>query len=258
MKANYMVSLIYRFDFFFAALGNLLYITVIYFLWKSIYKSSSTMTINGLTFEQVFIYLTLASSLFVMFNTFTEWNLSRKVISGTIINDLTEPLDFQFRVFFLTLGVVISNLVIIVIPSVFIVFCTVGAKINFGINIQFYFASLILSFLITFLIDFITGLTSFYTESIWGITTAKEITVLLLSGGIIPLDFFPLTLRKVIDIFPFHAIYNTPITMLTSKNLTIWNYLHLLMIQAFWVIILFILSRLLYSKAIKVVTVNGG
>ncbi len=45
-------------------LGNVIYLIIIYFLWKAIYASSPTDSVNGMTFNDTMIYLVLASALF--------------------------------------------------------------------------------------------------------------------------------------------------------------------------------------------------
>lgn len=256
-KNSFIAGLIYKVHFFFTVFGNIIYIMVIYFLWKSIFKNSGG-TINGMTFHEVFIYLALASSLVCLFQTYTEWDMSHFIITGTIIKDLTKPLDHQLLTMFGVIGFALNNLVAITIPSMVVIFLIAGFQITFGINILFFILSLVMAFLITFAIDYSIGLIAFYTESIWGISIAKGVVVALLSGTLIPLSFFPQTFKKIVEFLPFQAIYNTPVSILISKNLELQDYFGYILNQIFWVAVLFLISRLFFKKAIKVITVNGG
>ena len=94
-------------------------------------------------------------------------------------------------------------------------------NINIGLNILMFIVALVFAYLISFLIDFLIGLISFYTESIWGISITKEAVVLLLSGAVIPLPFFPDIIRRVVELLPFKAIYHIPLNMLVSYLLHI-------------------------------------
>ncbi len=38
MRGSFMVGMVYRFGFLFTILGNIIYLGVAYFLWKSIYQ----------------------------------------------------------------------------------------------------------------------------------------------------------------------------------------------------------------------------
>ncbi len=248
---------VYRFHFVFSIISNLLYITIIYFLWGSIYSSGVT-SLNGMTFNEIFVYLALASTIFVLFTTWVEWEMSREVIEGSIVMHLIKPVDLQIYKLFDSLGTVLIKLITVTLPSVIFIMLVFKPDIPVGWNILFFVLSLVLAFLIQFNIDYFVGLLCFYNESTWGMSSAKDSIVLLLSGATIPLSFFPETLRNVVNYLPFQAVYNIPLKMLISKDLAINQYLISLLIQFFWIFILFAVNRLFYRKAIKVVTVNGG
>ena len=88
----------------------------------------------------------------------------------------------------------------------------------------------------------------------------KETIVLLLSGATIPLAFFPETLRHIVDMLPFRAVYDVPLTILLRKNGsdTFTGMLTLIAFQMGWAIILTILSNLFWNHSVKKITVNGG
>jgi ABC-2 type transport system permease protein len=256
VKGMLIAWFIYRFSFFFTLMGNLLYMTLIYFLWKSIYASS--VTIHGMTFNQTFIYLAVAGSLFILFTTGTDWNISNRIIDGSLIVDLLKPVDFQFLTLARTTGYTIFDLVVITVPSLLVLFLGFRADMKLGIGLLFFPIGLILSFLISFAIDFSVGLTSFYTESLWGISMTKTVITSLLSGALIPLPFFPQAAQNILRLLPFQAIYNIPLSMITSPNLGALDYLRALGVQVLWIAILFTFCRWFYQRAFNVLTVSGG
>ncbi|MFZ5988109.1 MAG: ABC transporter permease [Bacillota bacterium] len=256
-KNSTIAGMIYRVHYLFTVFANIMFIVLTYFLWKAIYKNSDG-TLNGMTFEEVFIYLALASSITCLFQTWTEYDMSRNILSGAIIRDLTKPLDHQMLTLFGVMGFVANNLVTITLPSMVLIYIIAGSHITLGFNILFFALALFLAFLITFTIDYSIGLVSFYTESIWGVSITKGVIIGILSGAVIPLNFFPGALRSIVELLPFQAIYNTPLTILLSKDMGVENYIYLIVNQIFWVVVLFTFSRLFYRKAVKVITVNGG
>ncbi|WP_068777258.1 ABC-2 family transporter protein [Paenibacillus sp. FJAT-26967] len=255
-RNSFMTELSRRASFIFAFLGNILYLTVIYFLWSSIYKNNTE--INGMTFNEVFVYLALASSMAVMFQVYTEWFMSRDIISGNIITDIIKPLDYQFNRFCNSLGGVFSNFLTITVPSFLLILLVFQAGIQIRLNFLFFILAVIFALIIAFLIDYMIGLLSFYTESIWGISITKEVVVLFFSGALVPLAFFPEPLREVVQLLPFQAIYNTPLTILITPTLQASDYLTFISVQLFWISVLFILSRFFHHRALKVITINGG
>lgn len=255
-KGMVMSFAAYRAGIFFTFIGNLLYMGLIYFLWRKIYQNDAM--IHGLTFNQAFIYLALAGSIFILFKTWTEWAISRSILDGSIIVELIKPVDHQLMALAHTAGFALSNLVLITLPSALALFLFFRAEISLGIGTALFPLSLVLAFLISFTFDYTVGLTSFYTESLWGISMTKEIITSLLSGALVPLQFFPEGARRVLGLLPFQAIYHTPLTMFATPDLALNDYAKLLAVQAFWVVALFTASRLFYHRAVRVLTVSGG
>lgn len=118
--------------------------------------------------------------------------------------------------------------------------------------------SLFLAFMISFNFDYLVGLMAFYNESIWGLTITKEVLITTLSGALIPLQFFPGAIQKVLLVLPFQAIYYSPLMMVTQPDQNWSVFLQMLAVQLFWLVITFILTRLVYEQAVKVLRVSGG
>jgi ABC-2 type transport system permease protein len=255
-RMTYLLGLVWRLPSVFTLTTNLFYIVVVYFLWRNIYGSSDSL--HGMSFPQTFTYLALASSIFVLFKTFTDWAIARDIINGAIAVHLTKPIDLQLRLFFEAFGSMLTNLTLIGLPTLLVLVIFFPANLVLGINVLMFAISVLLAFILSFLIDYMVGLSGFYTESIWGIGTAKEITVLVLSGAMLPLRFFPEGMQIVLRYLPFQAIYNTPISIITDRSLTTLDMITMLGIQTFWIAVLFMISRLFYEQAVKVVTINGG
>ena len=114
------------------------------------------------------------------------------------------------------------------------------------------------SIIISFLIDFIVGIMVFYTHSTWGINIMKTMIISLCSGAMIPIDFFPTSLNKVLSFLPFRCIYDIPIRLLIRNNLSIFEYLELFCYQLFWIAILLFISNRAWKKARRVILINGG
>jgi ABC-2 type transport system permease protein len=131
-------------------------------------------------------------------------------------------------------------------------------KFVIGPGLVIFPLSLLMAFMVSFYIDYFVGLLGFYSESVWGLSTVKEIIVTVFSGALIPLQFFPATLQKVLLWLPFQAIYHTPLMLVTRPDQS-WNIiLPMLFVQLFWVAILFIFTSLFYNQAIKILRISGG
>jgi ABC-2 type transport system permease protein len=256
LRASMQANLAYRAHFLFLLLGNAIYIVVTWFLWKSIY--GSTADLNGMSFERTFTYLALAMSIVVLLQTWAEWGISRRILTGDIVIDLLRPLDFLLMQMFDVLGFVGGNFLAITLPSFLIVILAFGMPVPLGLNLILFIASLALAFLVSFLIDFLVGTIAFYTESTWGVCATKEVIVLALSGALIPLRFYPEPIKRVLEWLPFQAIYNLPLSVLMDGSARPLEALGDLGIQAAWVLALLAAARAFFARASRAVTVNGG
>jgi ABC-2 type transport system permease protein len=87
---------------------------------------------------------------------------------------------------------------------------------------------------------------------------AKEVTVLFLSGAVVPLALFPEPVRRVLEWLPFQAIYHTPVRLLIDPSLAGPDILLFFVRQLAWLGVFILLSRLFYQAALRRVVVNGG
>lgn len=257
-KNMFQTAIAWRFHFFMMSIANIVYLIFLYFLWNAIFDSATTEKLNGMTFVEVFIYMALVSSVVVLFKTWTEWEMSSRILNGNIIMDLLKPLDLQATYFFRSIGGVLFNTITITLPVMIVLYFIWGGQLNSGAYFLWFVFSVILAYIISYLIDFITGVVSFYTESIWGVSIAKETVILFLAGAVVPIQFFPESMQRVLYFLPFQAIYYTPISFLTNKEINSLTIGKSLLIQVGWIIVLVVISRVFYNKALKTVTVNGG
>lgn len=256
--SSFMEAASFRIYFVLTIFGNIFSMIIIYFLWKAIFNGASTDTINGMTFHQTFVYLALAGCISSVLMTWTEWVMSRDMKNGNIAIQFVRPIDYQVSVFSRSMGDICTNFVIIFIPSFLIVLFFSGGEIKLGFNLIFFMIAFLLAAIINLMFDFLIGLISFYTESIWGISTMKDTIVLLLAGAVIPLPFFPEGVRNIIMLLPFQAVYSLPLKLLTDKNCNFADYGFILLQQLMWLVILLIISRLCLKRASRAITINGG
>ena len=255
-RGTFLAGLAYRSGFIFTILNNLAYMTIAYFLWQSIFQGRETL--KGLTFNQTFLYITVASSLIVLLKTWTDWEISYQITQGSIIMSLVKPINFQWLMMARAAGFSLMNLISITVPSLLFLVFVFKVPIKAGIGLLFFPLALMFSFILNTTIDYIIGLTSFYTESIWGISATKDIIITFLSGALIPLQFFPEAVQKVLKLLPFQAMYHLPLMMLVEPDREVSSYFAGLGVQAFWALVILALARLFYKRAVKVLRVSGG
>lgn len=257
-RAGILESFQYRIAMLVMFAGNLLYLIVVYFLWKAIYASAGTDVVNGMTFSDTLIYLVLATALFNFMEMYAVWEIGRDIQSGKIVLNLLKPMNYRSYLFWSYSGTFVVQFFATFLPTFLIVCVVTRGTVPFGRNLLYFAISVIMAVVINYSIDFIVGTICIFTESIWGINIMKQVVVLLFSGATIPLAFFPETLRAVAEKLPFQAIYNTPLTILLNKNPDTSFVLSSLGIQLFWCLVLLLGGGIFWKISLRRITVNGG
>lgn len=259
-RAGVMESLQFRLGTVVTLFGNLIYLALVYFLWKAIYDSCGSSVVNGMTFYDTMIYLILATAIFNFLEMFIIWDMSRSIQSGEIILHLLKPMKYRLYTFWSYSGTHLISFFLTFLPTFIVVMIITKGAIPLGWNFLFFVISLTMALIINFNIDMLVAPICLYTESTWGINMVKETIVLLLSGATIPLAFFPDSIRRVVEYMPFRAVYDMPLTILLNKDgaNTMNGLISMLGTQLIWCIVLTIAGNLFWNHAVKRITVNGG
>lgn len=257
-RAGMIEGLQFRLSSFVMIVGNLLYLTIVYFLWKSIYDSAGTDKIRGMTFSDTLIYLVLATAMFNFMEMYAVWEMGRNIQSGKIVLDLLKLMDYRRYLFWTFSGTFVMQFFMTFLPTFIIVAIVTKSAISLGLNLLYYVISVVMAVLINYSIDFFVGTICLFTESIWGINIMKQVIVLLFSGATVPIAFFPEPLKTIVMYMPFQSIYNSPLIILLNSNPSADEFLTTLGTQLLWCIITFVISKLFWKVSIKQITVNGG
>lgn len=79
----------------------------------------------------------------------------------------------------------------------------------------------------------------------------------LFCGQVLPLPFFPDTLRKILSFTPFAVIQNVPLRIY-SGDIAGKEMLFMLAMQIFWLAVLVLCGRLLIEKVLRRAVIQGG
>lgn len=255
-RGVFQTGVVYRFGFIFTILSNIIYMGIVYYLWRSIFAARETL--NGLTFNETFLYVALGSAIFILLKTYADWYIAWDIREGTVVQLLIKPIDYQIYTLSFSLGFLLINLVGISIPTLVMLLLVFKVQIGLGIGLLLFPLSMVFAFLVSFFLDYFTGLLAFYTESGWGLSMTKEIVVTILSGALIPLQFYPEAVQKVLFWLPFQAIYHIPLMIVTRPDQPFTGYLPMLGTQIAWVAVLFLATRWFYNRAVRVLRIGGG
>lgn len=117
--------------------------------------------------------------------------------------------------------------------------------------------TLMLGLLVVVSLCMLIYISTIYTMSSLGIRLVVMSVVELLSGGIVPLPFFPDKVRAVVELLPFAYMDNLPLRIYSGdiQGQEMW---YMLLIQIFWLIVLQLIGRLWMKRSLKNIVVQGG
>ncbi|GAA4832665.1 hypothetical protein GCM10023310_07560 [Paenibacillus vulneris] len=249
----------FRFDFIMTLLSTLMFSVMYYMLWKAIYLYS---TETALPWEQLITYVMVGQAI-----NFARWSpaeraptyaMAQRVRNGDIALDLIRPVDFQMQRFSEAAGFFIVEMLWVNIPAMLLLIFILGISPPANLMAALGFVvSLCIGFFVAFSINSIIMMISFMTTNTFGVQLAKRAVVDIFAGTLIPFEFFPDALRKVMEYLPFQSMAYIPLSIYTGR-LTGWEMVQSLLEQLGWAVVMIVISRLLWMKAAKRLTINGG
>ena len=254
-KVELQGQMVFRTNFFVGILMIFLRVFMLLALWNALYIGKDL--VNGIDLPTMRFYTVVSVVVEVFISSNIEKNIGEKIKNGDISVLMTRPISYPVAVSLDQLAFTFQNIVIRVLPYTLILLLS---GIAFGAQVQVsfsFFLSIFLSYLLMMFYQLFFGFISFWTLEISGILEARDAAMLVFSGSMIPLWFFPDWLFAIARFLPFQALFNTPLSILIGKisGQDIGFYL---LVQVGWVLIFFILTVLFWKKAKRRVIVNGG
>ena len=254
-KQNAKEGLYYRFDLLLYIFNFIIEITVYVFIWLAIYNKGNQ--ILGMTFEQVTTYYILVVSL----NPIISWGINETmgnaIREGEILRELLNPISYFNYYFGIRIGELIESIIVGIITFII-------CALLFGVllpsnllNFILFIIVISLSVVVVYFFELIIGTSAFYTNSIWGVEVFKRAILSIFSGMIAPISLFPEFLQKIANMLPFKDCIYTPISIYFGELNNI-EIIQVILKQFIWIFILYIIAKILFNKAVKNVTVNGG
>jgi len=260
-KSIMQAMMSYRVNFFMFVFGNFLKTFVVYYLWKAVFYSSTSSTLSGFTLQEMIIYIFISSITAIAISNNIDGLIGEEVRDGSIAMNLIRPINYQVRLLFQSFGTFVYQFAFVSIPIWLALIITRYTSIkelppDIG-TILLFLLSLMLGFMTLFLFNFCFGLLAFHVTGMWGLRNLKRAILSFISGELIPIAFFPLWFQKGLRLLPFSSMNYTPV-MIYLKKLTGAELIQTLATQIVWIFILFFISRWMWNKAIKHLTILGG
>lgn len=229
--------------------------TIFVYFWRAVYQNANTL--SGLSLMQTLNYVLLAQILAPVMATRLIFTMGYGMREGMIGIELLRPVDFQARYYVESLTDVVVAL-ITKLPLLLLGVLIFGVHLPADVLTWAVFAvSLFLGFTVIFFFDWILACLAFYTTEVWGWSYLRYGLGLFFSGALVPLDMMPDWLRSLTLALPFAQSLYVPVSLLSGIT-PLAGAPRLWLVQILWLVGMAVASRLVFQRAIRAVTVQGG
>lgn len=252
-------ALEYRVDFVLSLFSTIFPIIIQTFLWTCIYQSPDASIDNGYTYQQIILYSLLAGMVSKLVSTGFEYEINDDIKNGGMNKYLVKPVSYLRYRLSAFLGKKVPAAGILAIAAAAALggaFLILSVRLSF-VRILLFIVSLVLAVLLNFCIFFCIGMAGFWLTEISKLYGTIGIVLVVLSGGIFPLDIFGPAFSRISLILPFSYTTQFPVNIINGK-LDASAMVQGFLIQAVWIGGLLILSGILWKKGLKRYVSAGG
>ena len=263
LRTSIEERLVYRADFAFATLVRFLPIVTQVFLWGAIYQATGprdTKVLGGYTYGDMVAYslLVMVGRAFSSMPGLTT-GIARDIREGTIKKFLIQPIDLLDYLFWHRVAHKLVYYAVALVPFVLVFWLCRDYFRGWpdGITIAGGCVSLVLAFLIGFLIESLMGLCAFWFLEVSSLVFVYMLLSYFLSGHMLPLDWLPAPYGDWIRLLPFKYLAFVPAAVLLQK----YDHQELafeLGLGFAWVLVLLALNRLALSRGLRRYSAYGG
>lgn len=207
-------------------------------------------------------YIWLQQAFLVLFAAWlTDSEILDAISGGGVVYELCRPVDLYFMWFVKCAANRLSGAFLRFIPVIVVALFLpqpYGLLPPAGIAHAALFAvTLILGVLVTISVTMLVYVLTFFTMSSKGLQTFSVVLIDFLSGGIIPIPFFPDWFGRIVELLPFGAMQNIPFRVY-SADIAGAAVFRAVCVQVFWIFALIGLGKFLCRIALRRVKIQGG
>jgi ABC-2 type transport system permease protein len=252
-----VTNLEYRFNFIIDAfIQPILTVGIEVLLWLAIFKTAESATVGGFNRESYLAYAVWAPFLGrITISWMYESMMAEEVASGSINTILSRPLSFFEYYLSQMIGYkIITTLFSLMVPlaaSLYFQLPVFYERLPIALLLVIYYLFLvhIMSFLISTL--------GFYLTRVRSFTILKNLTLMLLSGELVPIDLMPKELAHFFLSLPFSSGVYIPLAYLSGRgdyNLLATGFLNV----TCGIVILGLLSIFCWKRGVRQYTGTGA
>ena len=256
MKNAFRENYIYRANTLIYIFTGTLGLLIQFNIWQAVYAAHGT--VDNISLAEMLTYVILTAFVSPLTRSNIGFKLGEKIRSGEIAGDFIRPISLKWYLFADQLGNSVYDIFLQLIPTgvMLLLYQTFLPPKDF-FHSGMFFLTILLGILLAYSLNYFLGLFVFWVKNYGFISWFLRAFTMLFAGSAVPLWFYPPALQAVANVLPFRFIAFEPISIYLGKTPVdeIWA---VVVGQIIWIAVFLIASHLLWKKAQKVITVQGG
>lgn len=234
------------------------YFIVQYFIWSAVYGGEGSLA--GMEFSQTIRYFGASALIGYLTMDFADWNLQMLIRTGKFLTFTMRPIHHRFFALSQKFGHRVLGFFFEFLPCLLIFMLLFRIDI-LPASMLWTILSVGLAFLMNFYVNYCLGMTAFFLVKASGVRVMYQLFAQIFSGALIPLNFFPEIMQKIMIFLPFQYTNYVPAMVWTgSESIGSFgfNVPQAVLLQAVAVGVMIVFSEALYRCAIKRFTAVGA
>jgi len=253
-RAELLRGFRYRANYWATLVGDVAMVVIEWSLWTAVFRNRESVA--GIGLATMMTYKMMGRAISGFLGEPAALRTNSRVWSGAIVHDLVKPVDLHIQLLFQSLGAATFSLISTGLPLLVVLRMVGLLQIPGPKTVGIFVLSALMGYVTLFSTSFLSGVITFHVKSKIGIDYMYTV-VELFSGLYFPLQFFPGWLRTVANWLPFKSIHYIPLAIWSGITAP-GEIASSLLTQLAWTGAMVLASRLLWSGAVKSLTVQGG
>lgn len=256
IKKSFFQQKVYRVNTFFELLNSVIILLVTTNIWQALFQNR--YVIDGVTFDSMVSYVIWVQVIKILIKLPVSTYVGQRITTGAVSIDLIRPVGLKFCAVSDSLGKMLYSFIFVAVPMLVIgyLFWNVTFPSSVLLWVQF-LVILIGSIILYVTLEYIMGLTTFWTKTTFHIQWIIESFFTLFSGIHIPLWFYPESIKAIANLLPFRFFAYEPVNILLG-NVSSKEFTSVAIMQFIWIIVMFAIERYIWKHAQMVISIQGG
>jgi len=256
-KLSWENALEYRFNFLMGAVRSFILLLTLYFLWTTVFAAQNNLF--GFTRNQIVTYVLGSTFLFSFVFVHSMDDVAGNIYTGELSGFLLKPVNY-FGYWFVRR--VASRLMYLLITLGELMVFTVLIKPHLFVqtqpeNLVLGLIALCLTIILFTFLDFVAGLTAFWTQQAYGPRFASKMLMEFTSGRFFPLNILPAVLFRAVNFLPFSFLVFFPLNVYLGR-LSVLEIHQGLLTQIIWIVVFAVLLKVIWMRGLRRYEAVGG